>query len=631
MPLRTDLLEPIEGSNPAGEDLTYELILDELQEARREDLDVEQGDWERPLKRADHGLAIKLASDILAKRSKDLTVAAWLSESLLWQDGFAGLASGITLMKDLLDNFWDHVYPELEDDDVELRVGPLNWLGSNKLDIPIKRQALNKSGHDFFQYAESRLIPTEETAASDMEAGERRREALEDGKLPPEEFIRGFNATPKDWYKGLMADLNACLGAIDELDQFGREKFGDYDAPSYVSLRRVLEEFRTVGQSLLDEKLVHDPDPIEAEPIPTGDDGSGLAGSSSAGAGSAGSSGGGLSLEPVNEADAASRIATAARFLRRADPTNPGPYLLLRGYRWGELRAGGGELDPKLLDAPPTATRKHLKGLLLDGKWEDLLDAAEQVMGTPHGRGWLDLQRYVLTACDNLGSDYDQVSAAIATELRSLLADLPDLPELTLMDDAPTANRQTQAWLREQVVGDGDGEIPARAARPTASAASHNVVLERALAKVRAGEPNQGIALLMRHAEQEKSERARFLSRSEAAAIMLEHRLKAVALPILREMFEQINTHNLEGWESGEVVARPLGLLYQCLSSDEYELQQDLYERICRLDPIQAMSFDPNGGAEASSEDSSWGTAEEQDSGWNTGEAADESGWNTGG
>ena len=63
----------------------------------------------------------------------------------------------------------------------------------------------------------------------------------------------------------------------------------------------------------------------------------------------------------------------------------------------------------------------NLKGLLLDQKWSDLLEQSELVMATPQGRGWLDLQRYVLTACVNLGGGYDRVASSLHAELRSLL------------------------------------------------------------------------------------------------------------------------------------------------------------------------------------------------------------------
>jgi len=69
--------------------------------------------------------------------------------------------------------------------------------------------------------------------------------------------------------------------------------------------------------------------------------------------------------------------------------------------------------------------------------------------------------------------------------------------------------------------------------------------------EVRAGQPQKGIELLMREADQEKSSRARFLRRSEAAQIMVDTGLEAVALPMLKELLEQIEAHKLEDWRRG--------------------------------------------------------------------------------
>jgi hypothetical protein len=71
----------------------------------------------------------------------------------------------------------------------------------------------------------------------------------------------------------------------------------------------------------------------------------------------------------------------------------------------------------------------------------------------------------------------------------------------------------------------------------------------------------------------------------------------AVARPILDELLKEVDEHKLEDWEAGEVVARPLGLLFRCLDAGEGPIRQQIYQRICRLDPLLARSIgeEPNG------------------------------------
>ena len=81
MPLRDDLLNPIPGANPCGENLRYAPVYDKIKEARREDDDAPQGEWRIERKTADFPLVIKLTSDALANKSKDLQLAVWLTEA----------------------------------------------------------------------------------------------------------------------------------------------------------------------------------------------------------------------------------------------------------------------------------------------------------------------------------------------------------------------------------------------------------------------------------------------------------------------------------------------------------------------------------------------------------------------
>ena len=129
MPLRNDLLNPISAENPAGENLRYAPVYDKIKEARREDDDAPQGEWKHERKVADWPLMIKLIGESLATKTKDLQLAAWLAEAMVHREGVAGLREVLDLIRGYLENFWEGLYPELEDGDAEYRAAPLQWIG----------------------------------------------------------------------------------------------------------------------------------------------------------------------------------------------------------------------------------------------------------------------------------------------------------------------------------------------------------------------------------------------------------------------------------------------------------------------------------------------------------------------
>ena len=101
MPLRDDLLDPIPGENPSGANLRYDPVTDKIKEARREDVDAPQGEWKTALKTADYPNVIKMASEALAKRGKDLQIAVWLVDAHIRKEGFSVLAPAFQLLYDM--------------------------------------------------------------------------------------------------------------------------------------------------------------------------------------------------------------------------------------------------------------------------------------------------------------------------------------------------------------------------------------------------------------------------------------------------------------------------------------------------------------------------------------------------
>src|SRR3954447_11234919 len=115
MPLTADLLAPISEAEPAGADLRWDDVYRQIKEARREDDDAPMGAWQYARKTADWALVARLATEALQRRTKDLQIAAWLTEALLRREGLAGLRSGLELMHELVERYWDGLYPPIED------------------------------------------------------------------------------------------------------------------------------------------------------------------------------------------------------------------------------------------------------------------------------------------------------------------------------------------------------------------------------------------------------------------------------------------------------------------------------------------------------------------------------------
>ena len=597
MPLREDLLNPISGDNPSGQNLYYTPLYDKLKEARREEEDIAQGDWQRARKVADWPLVIKLAGDALATQSKDLQIAAWLTEAHLSKEGLQVFAPCLTMLRNLVDTFWDNLYPELEDGDAEMRATPLEWVG-NYLDKIIRWSPVTKSGLDSFKYKEA-LATGYEADAQTTEKAEARQIAISEKKLTAEEFDKSFDATPTDWYEQRIADCDACLEALESLQATCELRFGNA-APGFGKLRTAIEELRQTYIILLKRKREAEPDAVAEEPavepepeqqetfeeqVPIARHAPPRAKKSP-------------SEEPADKEDAADRIAAVARYLRKEDPYSPAPYLLLRGLRFGELRAGGESPDLSLLAAPPSEVRQELKKFAMESQWQEVLEAAENAMALPCGRGWLDLQRFCARACAELGSYYDPIANATKSMLRGLLADYPRFLEWTLEDDTPTANAETVNWIREHV--HAQEQVQEQVAQPVSPAlgemeAEPDGVIDAwqlAIDQVRSGNKREAVEILSREVTQERSGRGRFQRKVQLAKVCLDCKLESIARPILEGLAEEIDFRKLESWEPADALAQPLALLYHSFSKSEREssVGKELYARICRLDPVQAMS-----------------------------------------
>ena len=606
MPLRDDLLNPIAGDNPSGANLRYEKVYDQIKEARTEDDDtIPTGAWARTAKKADYNLVIKLGGEALANKSKDLQLAAWLAEAHVKKEGIGLIQPCLKLFQDLQEQFWETLYPEIDEDgDAGMRATPIEW-ASNRVSAIIRESPITRDGLNYFQYKESRAIGYEADAQYNDAKTAQRQQAIDDGKPTAEEFDKSFNATPKTWYVNMEASIHSALETLEGLQVFCEDKYGD-DGPAFGKLRTALEEVGQVVTGLLNEKRKTEPDaPVEEEaseepePEPEAEASSEVQAEAAPVAKAKSSKS--LSAEPVDREDAFARIQACANFLQKDNPSSPVAYMLQAALRFAETRETGSYPAWDFLAPPATEKRQNLKRLASESNWSELLAEAIAAAGEPCGRGWLDVQRYIWRA--SYESSYSTISAAVISMVQGLIKDVPEIPTWTMSDDTPTANPETQKWLEEMVIPKPPEPVIVEVQREPepepvyaqqhAQQAEESApdILDTARELMARGHLPQALQLLMRDAAQQPSGRARFQRRLQMAQLCVGAGQGKVAYPVLDELVKEIDQRQLEEWEATEMIAPPLALLLKCLddSAENNGLRESVFNRLCRIDPIAAM------------------------------------------
>ena len=191
------LLAAVSPDSPCGDDLEYDAAFLELERIAQGQPERQMGDAVLPAEPPEWPRVRALASELFG-RSKDLRVANLLLQSNVALDGLDGLADGLLLVRELLGQYWDGVYPLLDaddDNDPTFRINALTGLVAEPLlqlvwAIPLVRSrafgpvnlraALNAAGLQ--RFASETLSPEQIAGAfadADADALAATRRALE--------------------------------------------------------------------------------------------------------------------------------------------------------------------------------------------------------------------------------------------------------------------------------------------------------------------------------------------------------------------------------------------------------------------------------------------------------------------
>lgn len=109
-------LEPLDGTNPSGEDLRNDPRFHELERMAEPQVKVVHDERNKPTSQVSipgDWAGVLLKAEELRQHGRDLRLLVLVTRALANEQGFAGLTQGLTLIERSLDVYWDTMYPAL--------------------------------------------------------------------------------------------------------------------------------------------------------------------------------------------------------------------------------------------------------------------------------------------------------------------------------------------------------------------------------------------------------------------------------------------------------------------------------------------------------------------------------------
>ncbi|XQW83483.1 type VI secretion system protein TssA [Thalassotalea piscium] len=328
-----DLIQPISsdaetGINPRDDispTSTYYLLKDIRNVARakerkalvdEEDLLSIASEW-RPI--------LEQVPEALQNQCKDIEFVAWYIEALCRLQGFKGLSLGFTLAAELIERYWDNLYPTPDPEDLSERLAPLIGLNGieseGSLIQPIKAiliiEGQSEGPFSTWQY--------EQALEVDRLEKEKQIKKLEAGAVSLEDVEIAIKETPDSFFIELNDDIDAAISSFNRLSSVMDAAMGGEPQPtSYISksiqscsicvkqLAAKALERAAQNKAMEDQELA-----TESEELPTSVQG--------------------VQQQLNSREQAIQSLDSIANFFRKTEPHSPMSYAIEQVIRWSDL------------------------------------------------------------------------------------------------------------------------------------------------------------------------------------------------------------------------------------------------------------------------------------------------------
>jgi type VI secretion system protein ImpA len=232
-----DLLKPVSPENPAGEDMTYDVAMQELDKALQGKPETQFSSAEEPSWKE-----ILESSTDLSKRTKNLRVSVILTLALLKTEGLTGFRDGMTLLQKSVEQYWDVIFPRLDPEDnndpterVNILAAMLTPSGTGS-DDPMQFHRRLKQA-PLCQSPRLGRIGYFDFAAPPSEVeGEK--------KLDANQVEAAFRDTPPEFLESVHQAIQESIAAAEAMDEFLTKTISNSRAPDWSPLIGVLKDLK---------------------------------------------------------------------------------------------------------------------------------------------------------------------------------------------------------------------------------------------------------------------------------------------------------------------------------------------------------------------------------------------------
>lgn len=357
---------------------------------------------------------------VLQTTSKDLVLATRLAFGLFVEEGYAGLATGLVILRDLTETHWETMVPPLRRE--RGRAGAYDWL-AEKLAPMVEAKNPEGSYNGEIYIAHDALLELDNALEQKMTKSQ--------VALGP--LVRALRPYAKDAKAALEEARKAAEAAAA--------------APAEAEAPAAETATTEASPAAPAEPATPAPAPQAAAPAPK---------PAAAPAAPVAE----IAVDTTNTTaamqavlNAASKAATA---IRQQAPTDARGYYAARFALWGRVQELPPSNDGKTALPPPQKAKvTELAALKGAGNNEGLIKSAESAfVASPF---WLDAQFHLASAMEAAGESYDAARRLVIGELSSFTKRFPNVSDLSFSDGTPFASVETKDWISAEVSAGGSG------------------------------------------------------------------------------------------------------------------------------------------------------------------------------